>query len=64
MAYSSDENYPTLQNALFGAVILTKNAKYKYIYIFANDGSQNMFAYYPTVYMLELKKRQGDKLWS
>ena len=30
LAYSSDENYPTLQNALFGAVILTKNAKYKY----------------------------------
>ena len=26
----TDENYPTLQNALFGAVILTKNAKYKY----------------------------------
>ena len=31
--YSSDDNYPTLQNALFWAVILTKNAdtdKYKY----------------------------------
>ena len=31
--YSSDENYPTLQNALFGAISLTKNAnidKYNY----------------------------------
>ena len=31
--YSGDENYPTLQNALFGAVQLTKNAhidKYGY----------------------------------
>ena len=31
--YSSDDNYPTLQNALFWAVILTKNTdidKYKY----------------------------------
>ena len=46
-SYLSDDNYPTLPNALFGAVKLTENAdikKYRYYdYGIGFDGKGNRF---------------------